>query len=592
MLPYYSKCPLSTGKQQRLGDDVADVVKIGYTLYSLAQTYNLAINEIDVVGLGVFGQARHTKDVASDGNNHLSTGIEHNVLDEDVEARNGSILLGIGRERELCLRDAHGEMSHAMLLRQLDALEGCLAKADAGCAVDGLCHLFNFRLDGVVVAIGEVERLRRGMLLDGIYHELSHLFSALAAFGVSIVDDERNAEFLLAMLAEEGHLTFGVGDETVEHYYYALAKTLEVFHVAIEVGQTATKSLFVGFLNFVELHATMHLQALSRCHNDGEVGLKTALAAKDVIELLCAEVGTEASLRDGIVGVAKRHAGGHKRVATMSNVGKWAAMNDCGSILCGLHEVGLNGIFQKHHDGTSHTKILHRERSALIGVAQKYVLDAATEVGLILGQAEDGHEFGSRCDVEASLLRDAVGCRTKARYNAAKRTVVDIEHTTPKDFAKTKALLLVLVKIVVEKSRNHVVGRGDGVEVAREMEVDALHGEHLSIATTSSTALHAEARTERGFAQCNAGLLADGIETKSQTDAHRCLANARTSGRDSRDEDELTLTLFVDEREGKLGDVLAVVLNVFGVDAQLLCHLVDALKSGAVCNFDVCFHCF
>ena len=53
-----------------------------------------------------------------------------------------------------------------------------------------------------------------------------------------------------------------------------------------------------------------------------------------------------------------------------------------------------------------------------------------------------------------------------------------------------------LVEVIVEERSNHVVRRSDCVEVAREVEVDFLHREHLSITTASGTTLHTEAGTE------------------------------------------------------------------------------------------------
>ena len=53
----------------------------------------------------------------------------------------------------------------------------------------------------------------------------------------------------------------------------------------------------------------MHLQTLSRSHDNGEVRLETALAAKNVVELFCAEVRTETGFRDGVIRMRERHTG-------------------------------------------------------------------------------------------------------------------------------------------------------------------------------------------------------------------------------------------------------------------------------------------
>ena len=65
------------------------------------------------------------------------------------------------------------------------------------------------------------------------------------------------------------------------------------------------------------------------------------------------------------------------------------------------------------------------------------------------------------------------------------------------------------------------------MKVAREVQVDFLHGQHLGITTAGSAALDAETRTERRLAQCHDGAFADFVQTECQTDAHRGLADAR-----------------------------------------------------------------
>ena len=53
-----------------------------------------------------------------------------------------------------------------------------------------------------------------------------------------------------------------------------------------------------------------------------------------------------------------------------------------------------------------------------------------------------------------------------------------------------------LVDVVVQQGRNHVVSRGDGVEVTSKVEINLLHRQYLCITAASSTALDTKARTE------------------------------------------------------------------------------------------------
>ena len=71
----------------------------------------------------------------------------------------------------------------------------------------------------------------------------------------------------------------------------------------------------------------------------------------------------------------------------------------------------------------------------------------------------------------------------------------------PGDAARIEPELVAPVEVVVDHRRQQVVGRGDGVEIAGEMEVDVLHRRHLGMAAAGGPALHAEAGAERGLAQ-------------------------------------------------------------------------------------------
>ena len=108
------------------------------------------------------------------------------------------------------------------------------------------------------------------------------------------------------------------------------------------------------------------------------------------------------------------------------------------------------------------------------------------------------------------------------------------------------------------------------MEVACEVQVDALHRQHLGVAAAGCAALHAEAGAERGFAQGYDGAPPDAVQAEGEADADRGLADAGLGGRDGRHEDELAPpgARFVDEAQGEFGNVVAIAFEVFLGDAH------------------------
>ena len=146
-----------------------------------------------------------------------------------------------------------------------------------------------------------------------------------------------------------------------------------------------------------------------------------------------------------------------------------------------------------------------------------------------------------------------------------------------------------LVEVVVEQRRDHVVRRGDGVEVAGEVEIDLLHGQDLGVSAAGCAAFHAETGAERGFAQGNDRFAADAVQPEGESDRDGGLADAGAGGRDRGDEDEAAIVRlrFVDEAQGHFGDVFAVLFQVRFVDADLGGHVADGKQRGGVGNFEV-----
>ena len=96
-----------------------------------------------------------------------------------------------------------------------------------------------------------------------------------------------------------------------------------------------------------------------------------------------------------------------------------------------------------------------------------------------------------------------------------------------------------LLNVVIHHGAQQVVGRGDGVQVAGKVQVDALHGHHLGIAAARRAALHAKHRAQRRLAQGQHGVFADAAHAVGQGDGHGGFALTRRGGVDGRDQHQL-----------------------------------------------------
>ncbi len=80
-----------------------------------------------------------------------------------------------------------------------------------------------------------------------------------------------------------------------------------------------------------------------------------------------------------------------------------------------------------------------------------------------------------------------------------------------------------LVQMIVEHRGEQVVRRGDGVEIAGEVEIDLVHRHHLRVAAAGRAALDPEHGAQRGLADGDDDLLAQPAERLAHADGDRGL---------------------------------------------------------------------
>ena len=257
----------------------------------------------------------------------------------------------------------------------------------------------------------------------------------------------------------------------------------------------------------------------------------------------------------------------------MRDVGERPAMDEGRRAFQRLHQVRRDRVLEQRRHGAMRLEVAGADRLAVARIADDDLAEPLLEVVEILGQAEDRHHFGRHRDVEARLARIAVGDPTERTDDLAQRAVVHVHHAPPGDAARVDAERVAPIDVIVDQRRQQIVRRGDGVEVAGEMQVDVFHRHDLGIAAAGGAALHAEGRTERRLAQAEHRLLADVIERVGQADRRRGLALARRRRGDRGHQDQLAVRLALERLDvihRYLGLVVAIGLEVFRRDAELL----------------------
>ena len=474
------------------------------------------------------------------------------------------------------LGDAHGQVAEAVLL-VAGQLRVCRrGVGDVGSAVDLGGDLLDLRLQGVRVVVAELKVAR---LVAGLDHGVGQVDRAFAT--VAEVGAHRHAGAdALRYLADRLVLAGEVAREGVDGDDRGDAMDLHVLDLLDQVGRTGAH--IVGVLgqqvggqwlsgHDLEL-AAVRLQRAHGGDQDRCVGHHARGTALDVEEALRAHVGAEAGLGDQVVAAALADQVADDAAVAMGDVAERAGVHDDWRVLERLQQVGLQCLLHddRHRAGT--VELLGGDRLTGLGVADDDATHAGTHVGQRSGKGEDGHHFGGGGDVEAGLACDSVHLAAEADDDVAQAAVVHVEHAAPRDVVDVEAQFVALVQVVVDHGGQQVVGSGDGMEVAGEVQVQQLHRDDLAVATACRATLDAERGTHAGLAQADDGLLADVLHGLAEADRGGGLALAERGGCDGRDHDVLRLWAvaeLVDRLELDLGEGVAVLLEQMRADAHL-----------------------
>ncbi len=146
----------------------------------------------------------------------------------------------------------------------------------------------------------------------------------------------------------------------------------------------------------------------------------------------------------------------------------------------------------------------------------------------------------------------------------------------------------------IDGGRQKIIRRGDGVNVAGEMEIELLHRNDLAVAAARRAALDAERRALAGLANAREHFLPQmRAQRLAEADGGGGLALAQRSGRDRGHHDVFSVGRIlqpVANRKMHFGFGLAVEIQLLGKNAGFGGDLVDGKRRGSLRDFDIAGH--
>ena len=275
----------------------------------------------------------------------------------------------------------------------------------------------------------------------------------------------------------------------------------------------------------------------------------------------------------------------------MRDVGKRPAVHKGRGTGDGLHQIGPHRIEKQRRHRADSADIGRGDRGAAFVAADANARQPRLKVGDAIGKAQDRHDFRGDGDVEAGLARRGIA-GAYSHDNLSQRPVVHVHHPSPQNVAAVQRQAggggQAIVQGIVDQRCQQIVRRGDGVEIAGEVQVDAIHRQHLRLAAAGGTALAAEHRAQRRFAQRDHRLAADMVERVAQPDGGGSLALAGGRWVDRGHKDQLAggQPNSVDQ----LGNAMAIGIDLARRQPDLRGNVGNRLRFCGAGNVDVAGH--
>ena len=317
-----------------------------------------------------------------------------------------------------------------------------------------LCDRLDLLFDGQIHIVDRNEVARLFARFNYLFRQLD---TAVAALAEHLGKREVSA-LLSAIALDKSELSVSVGAEAVDRYDNGDTVFTHVLDMYAKVFDTLFKRLEVSDGDLGLRHAAVVFErAAGSYYHDGR-GLQAGVAALYVKEFLCAEIGAETRLGDGVIGKLERELCGANAVAAVGDISEGAAVHNGGSALESLNKIGLDSVLEQRGHSAVSLDVLSINGLARVVVSDKYVAQPALKVVDIRRKAKDSHDLGGNGDDEVILARNSVDLSAESYDDIAQSAVVHVEAALEKYPARVDAELVALLDVVVEHGAAKVIG--------------------------------------------------------------------------------------------------------------------------------------
>ncbi len=210
------------------------------------------------------------------------------------------------------------------------------------------------------------------------------------------------------------------------------------------------------------------------------------------------------------------------------------------------------------------------------------------------GQRQNGADLRGGGDHEAALVRGAaVAAAAQTDHDAAQLAAVHVDGLLEHDPGGVDVELVLPVQVVLQYRREKVMGGGDRMQVAGEVQVDVPHGIDLRITAAGGAPFDAEDGPERGLAQSPHDLLVQLAQGLHQPDGGDGLSLPGLGGGYGGHQHQLAIAAAIvaaEDGQRHLGRVATEWYQVRLVDPDLGGDIADAAALRLLCDLDVRFH--